>query len=148
IDTRALTKHLRDKGAQNGVIYYYCHPEQSEGSSPSPQTLKIPRFARDDKLIEHLIEQARALPDMNGLDIAKTVTTEDTYTWNQTTWNPADDTYGTRGAPRAHIVVVDYGVKRNILRCLAAQGFALTVVPCTTSAEDILALKPDGIFLS
>jgi carbamoyl-phosphate synthase small subunit len=115
VDTRALTKHLREKGAQNGVIGF---------SSDK----KIDRSA--------LLEQARALPDMSGLDIAIKVSTKKPYKWRETPLSGP------------HIVVVDYGVKRNILRCLAAEGFTLTVVPCTATAEEILALKPDGLFLS
>lgn len=124
IDTRALTHHLRNKGSQNGLICF------------------------GDIDIEALKEQARNLPDMKGLDIAKIVSTKSSYTWNQTLWDATANTYGVLTKPKAHVVVVDYGVKRNILRCLAAQGFSLTIVPCDMAAEDILALKPDGIFLS
>jgi carbamoyl-phosphate synthase small subunit len=125
VDTRALTKHLRDKGAQNGII------------------------AHGGKLdIEALKKQAAALPDMNGLDIAKTVSTKKPYEWTQSAWSMKANAYAPAPQAAAHVVVLDYGVKRNILRCLASQGFRLTVLPCDTSAEDILALKPDGIFLS
>ncbi len=127
IDTRALTHHLRDHGAQNGII---CFAEKT-----LPAT-------------EALIAQARGLPSMDGLDIAKTVSTKDIYPWTEGLWDTAAARYGQAKAPTAHVVVIDYGVKRNILRCLAAQGFKLTVVPCDTPAEDILALNPDGIFLS
>jgi carbamoyl-phosphate synthase small subunit len=125
IDTRALTQHPRDKGAQNGII---CHPERSEGSQGFFAN------AQNDKLVENIILQAKGWPSMDGLDIAKTVSTRKAYPWGESTGS--------------HVVVVDYGVKRNILRCLAAEGFRLTVVPCDTSAEDIRALHPDGIFLS
>ena len=127
IDTRALTQHLRDKGSQNGIIHF-------------------PAEAKFDA--EDLKKQAKALPDMNGLDIAKTVSCKSIYAWTESGWNHKSGQYNTMTRPGAHIVVVDYGVKRNILRCLAAQGFRLTVVPCDTSAEAILELDPDGIFLS
>jgi carbamoyl-phosphate synthase small subunit len=127
LDTRALTKHLREKGSQNGVIH----------------------FAKKGRIgIEKLREAVKALPDMNGLDIAKTVSTKKPYAWDQTAWSSAQNGYGKLTQPKGHVVVVDYGVKHNILRCLAQQGYKLTVVPCDMSAEDILALKPDGIFLS
>jgi len=117
IDTRALTRHLRDKGAQNGVICF------------SP-----------DKDID--IEAARkhlaALPDMTGQDIAHTVSCTRRYEWPQDA--------GDKNLP--HVTVIDYGVKRNILRWLAAEGLRLTVVPCTATAEEILGLNPDGVFLS
>lgn len=117
IDTRALTRHLRDKGAQNGVIAF------------TPD--KTPDI---DKMREYL----KALPDMNGQDIARTVSCTNMYEWHE---KPASTQ-----AP--HVVVVDYGVKRNILRCLARQGMRLTVVPCSTTFDAIMALKPDGVFLS
>jgi carbamoyl-phosphate synthase small subunit len=127
IDTRALTQHLRDKGSQNGII---CFPA-------------------DHKIdIEDLKGKVKSLPDMNGLDMAKTVSCKSVYTWNEAGWNQQAGHYNAMTRPHAHVVVVDYGVKRNILRCLAAQGFRLTVVPCDTPAEKILELDPDGIFLS
>lgn len=126
VDTRALTLHLRDKGSQNGIIRHLPHGTKLD--------------------IEDLKAQARALPDMNGLDIARMVSTKAPYTWDQTAWQSGG--YGRMSTPRAHVVVIDYGVKRNILRCLASQGFKLTVVPCDTTSAQILALKPDGVFLS
>lgn len=116
IDTRALTRKLRDHGAQNGVI---C-------------------FSADGKFdLPALQEKAKAWPDMNGQDIAKTVSTKETYVWNEQL-----------GTHRKHVVVIDYGVKRNILNCLAAENFKITVVNCETSYEDIVKLEPDGVFLS
>ena len=127
IDTRALTHHLRSAGAQNGVI---CH-------------------APDGKIdVKDLKAQAQALPDMTGLDMAKAVSTKKTYTWDKSIWDPVKNAYAPTPHAATHVVVVDYGVKQNILRCLVAQGFKLTVVPCDMKAADILALKPDGIFLS
>ncbi|HCS23321.1 MAG TPA: glutamine-hydrolyzing carbamoyl-phosphate synthase small subunit [Alphaproteobacteria bacterium] len=117
IDTRALTRHLRDKGAQNGVIAF------TPDKTPD---------------IEKMREYLHALPDMNGQDIARTVSCTNIYEWHET---PAQ-------AAAPHVVVIDYGVKRNILRCLARQGMRLTVVPCSTTFDAIMALKPDGIFLS
>ncbi|HEX2751895.1 MAG TPA: glutamine-hydrolyzing carbamoyl-phosphate synthase small subunit [Alphaproteobacteria bacterium] len=117
IDTRALTRHLRDKGAQNGAICF------------SPDK---------DIDIEAVKKYLHDLPDMTGQDIARTVSCTNKYEWQP---HAAD-----KNMP--HVVVIDYGVKRNILRCLAAEGLRLTVVPCTTTGEEILALKPDGVFLS
>jgi carbamoyl-phosphate synthase small subunit len=85
---------------------------------------------------------------MNGLDIARTVSCKNIHAWTEAGWNHRQGQYNVPASTGAHVVVVDYGVKRNILRCLAAQGFRLTVVPCDTAAEEILALGPDGIFLS
>ena len=127
IDTRALTQHLRDNGSQNGIIHF-------------------PVEAKFD--VEDLKKQAKAQPDMNGLDIAKTVSCKSIYAWSEARWNQQTGQYNTMTRPGAHVVVVDYGVKRNILRCLASQGFRLTIVPCDTTAEAILELDPDGIFLS
>lgn len=127
LDTRALTRHLRDKGSQNGIIHF---------------------FGAEKISLDDVKAQAKALPDMNGLDVAKTVSTKNIYAWTEGTWNAQTDKFVTPASVFAHVVVVDYGVKRNILRCLCAQGLRLTVVPCDTSAEDILALHPDGIFLS
>jgi len=112
IDTRALTRHLRDKGAQNGVICF-----------SAAQTFNL----------DELTAQAKNWPSMDGMDMAKAVSTKKNYSF---------------GEGKVHVVAVDYGIKRNILRCLAAPGFRVTVVPCETSAEKILALAPDGIFLS
>jgi carbamoyl-phosphate synthase small subunit len=127
VDTRALTRHLRDHGSQSGVIAFHTEGKLN---------------------VEELKERARALPDMNGLDIAKTVSCEKPYTWSEAGWNKTTNQYDSLHRPGAHVVVIDYGVKRNILRCLAAQGHKVTVVPCDTTAEAILALRPDGIFLS
>jgi len=127
VDTRALTHHIRSAGAQNGII---CH---------------APRDRID---VKELQAQAKKLPDMTGLDMAKIVSTKKTYTWDKSIWNAAKSAYAPAAPAFAHVVVIDYGVKQNILRCLVAQGFKLTVVPCDTPAADILALKPDGIFLS
>ncbi|WP_324292370.1 glutamine-hydrolyzing carbamoyl-phosphate synthase small subunit [Emcibacter sp.] len=126
VDTRRLTRYIRLNGAPNGVL----------------------SFSRDGKFnIPALVEKAKAWPGLNGMDLAKTVTCLSPYSWDETRWT-LEDGYGKQTSPKAHVVAIDYGVKRNILRCLASTGAKITVVPATTSAADILALKPDGIFLS
>jgi carbamoyl-phosphate synthase small subunit len=126
VDTRRLTRHIRDRGAPNGVIAY------------SP----------DGRLdIAAMREEAQAWPGLEGMDLAKEVTCRQTYEWSETVWERASG-YGRQDAPRFHVVAVDYGAKRNILRMLAAHGCRVTVVPATASTEDILRHEPDGIFLS
>ncbi|MDY0008190.1 MAG: glutamine-hydrolyzing carbamoyl-phosphate synthase small subunit [Bdellovibrionales bacterium] len=126
IDTRALTRHLRDKGAQNGVICFT--PDQTPD-------------------IAAMQEYLHALPDMNGQDMARMVSCADIYAYTDIYHDPLDN--GTVvPAAHAHVVVIDYGVKRHILRSLARQGLRLTVVPCTTGFDAIMALRPDGVFLS
>ncbi len=122
IDTRALTRRLRDAGAQSGAV-----------------------LTGDDAAAA--LEQARAFPGMNGLDLASVVSVREPYTWDQTEWHPGGG-YGRLGAARHHVVAFDFGIKRNILRMLAQRGCRVTVVPATTSAEAVLALQPDGVFLS
>jgi carbamoyl-phosphate synthase small subunit len=126
IDTRHLTNIIRDGGAPNGVV---CH---SAGGS-----FDIPA----------LLEQAQAWPGLEGMDLAASVSCTQTYSWNQTAWS-LNDGYGETQDPQHHIVAVDYGLKHNIARCLASTGARVTIVPANTSANDILAHKPDGVFLS
>jgi carbamoyl-phosphate synthase small subunit len=126
IDTRALTALIREKGAPNAVIAH------------SPDGVFD---------VEALKKQAAAWSGLVGLDLAKEVTSGQSSSWNQTAW-VWNEGYGEQGEPTMHIVAVDYGVKRNILRLLAGLGAKVTVVPATASADDILAMKPDGIFLS
>ena len=130
VDTRALTIRIRDLGAPNAVI---CHK-------------------RDGKFdLEALKKQAREWPGLEGMDLAKDVTCAQSYEWNEGTWKwfPEGHAAFGKGAPtRFHVVAIDFGAKRNILRCLVNVGCQVTVVPATTTAEDILALKPDGVFLS
>ena len=126
VDTRALTLRIRDGGAPSGV-------------------LSFPADGRFD--LEALAAQARAWPGLEGMDLAKTVSCTQSYSWDETQWSWVGGT-GKQAAPRHHVVAVDYGAKRNILRCLASAGFRVTVVPATVSAEDILRHKPDGVFLS
>lgn len=126
IDTRALTQLIRDTGAPNGVI---CH--SADGTFD----------------IEALKKEAAAWAGLEGMDLAREVSCTQTYTWKETLWDPRTG-HGVLSDPAYHVVAMDFGAKRNILRCLAAAGCAVTVVPGNTSAEDILALKPDGVFLS
>jgi len=126
IDTRALTALIREKGMPNAVIVH----------EPSG------RFE-----LEALRRQAREWPGMVGMDLVPMVTTAQRFTWDETPWLWGEG-YGRRNGAEFSVVAIDYGIKRNILRQLAGHACAVTVVPAQTSAEDILALKPDGIFLS
>ena len=130
IDTRALTRHLREQGAQNGCIL----------ALPAGQT-------PDAHLIAKAVQSARSAPSMAGLDLAKEVSTKATYTWSQAEWALGAG-YAQADAARLHVVAYDFGVKSNILRMLAARGCKLTVVPAQTSAQAVQALQPDGVFLS
>ncbi len=130
IDTRQLTRLLRDKGAQNGAIVGLKAGE-----------------AVTQARIDAAIATARATPSMAGLDLAKVVTTDKPYEWTQTEWTLGSG-YGTQDAPQYHVVAYDFGVKYNILRMLAERGCKVTVVPAQTPAAEVLALQPDGIFLS
>ena len=123
IDTRKLTRLLRDKGAQNGCI----------------QAGQIDEAKA--------IAAAKAAPSMAGLDLAKVVSCAQQYEWSQSTWALGAG-YSQRSEAKFHVVAYDYGVKFNILRMLAERGCKLTVVPAQTSAKDVFALKPDGVFLS
>ena len=126
IDTRALTALIREKGMPNAVIAY----------------------APDGKFdIDDLKRQAKAWSGLVGLDLAKEVTSGQSSTWHETPW-VWDEGYGTQGEPTMQVVAIDYGVKRNILRLLTGLGAEVTIVPATTAAEDIIAMKPDGVFLS
>jgi len=126
VDTRALTALIRDKGMPNAVI---AHAPDGIFDLPA------------------LKAQASALPSMTGLDLVPKVATTQRYGWDETIWH-WPQRYGRQEAPRYSVVAIDYGVKRNILRLLADRGCKVTVVPPTASAEEILALKPDGIFLA
>ena len=132
IDTRRLTRILREKGAQNACIIAGAEVEQ----------------LNETELVDLAREELKPFPGLKGLDLAKEVTTEKTYTWNEASWL-LDSGY--RAAPEEspyHVVAYDFGVKHNILRLLVDRGCRLTVVPATTPAEDVLALNPDGVFLS
>jgi carbamoyl-phosphate synthase small subunit len=126
IDTRALTAFIREKGMPNAVIAH----------EPS---------GRFD--LAALAREASEWPGLLGMDLVPMVTTGQRFTWQETPWS-WDEGYGELGEPEFHVVAIDYGIKRNILRQLAGNRCKVTVVPAQTSAADILALKPDGIFLS
>jgi carbamoyl-phosphate synthase small subunit len=130
IDTRKLTRLLREKGAQNGAIIGLA-----QGQSVT------------QALIDEALAAAKAAPSMAGLDLAKVVSTKATYEWTETEWALGQG-YGKLDAPQFHVVAYDYGVKKNILRMLAQRGCKVTVVPAQTPAADVLAMKPDGVFLS
>ena len=124
IDTRSLTQHLREFGAQAGCVM--------AGADATPMSA---------------LKKARAFGGLAGMDLAKVVSTKKPYTWDETAWVP-ETGYGKMLTPRFHVVAYDFGVKRNILRLLASRGCRLTVVPAQTSADEVLAMKPDGVFLS
>ncbi len=132
VETRALVRHLRTRGVMRGVI---AHGEAAN----DPQAL---------------IEQARRWPGMDGLDLAKEVTCQAPYVWEESidsVWYDAASSLRPQSAvlsPHGHIVAYDFGIKRNILRLLTSRGFRVTVVPATTTAAETLALNPDGVFLS
>ncbi|MCW0180908.1 MAG: glutamine-hydrolyzing carbamoyl-phosphate synthase small subunit [Zavarzinia sp.] len=126
VDTRRLTRLIRAVGAPNGVI---AHNSKGEFD------------------LTALKAKAAAFPGLEGLDVAKQVFCRQSYSWDETLWSLGKG-YGRQDNAKFHIVAIDYGVKRNILRCLAATGAKVTVVPGDTSAEAILALAPNGIFLS
>jgi carbamoyl-phosphate synthase small subunit len=126
IDTRALTKKIRDGGAPNGVI---AHSKNGVFDIPA------------------LIAEAKAWPGLDGMDLAKDVTCRQTYHWDEAAWSLSGG-YAKQKAPKLKVVAIDYGAKRNILRCLATAGFDVTVVPATATADDVLQHTPDGVFLS
>jgi carbamoyl-phosphate synthase small subunit len=123
IDTRALTRHLRDRGAQDGIISSVDTDES------------------------RLRARAQALPDLVGRDLVAEVTTEQPWAWAEGTWQLGRG-YGAPGPRRFHVVAYDAGIKLNILRQLAAAGCEVTVVPATTGAQAVLERQPDGVFLS
>ena len=137
IDTRKLTRHIRSQGAQNGCIV----------------GLEL-GHAVTQQAVAQALAAARHAPAMAGLDLAKVVSASTSYEWTQTEWRlggaVADGKpgFGTLAEPLYHVVAYDFGVKHNILRMLAQRGCRVTVVPAQTSAAQVLALKPDGIFLS
>jgi carbamoyl-phosphate synthase small subunit len=130
IDTRRLTRLLRTGGAQNG-----CIVALADGEKATP--------AR----VEAAIAKARSAPSMAGLDLAQVVSVEQPYEWQQTTWALGRG-YGALAAAKRHVVAYDYGVKFNILRMLADRGCRITVVPAKTPAAEVLAMRPDGVFLA
>jgi len=127
IDTRKLTRILREKGAQAGAIL-----TASQGAEPSPA---------------QALELARSFPGLAGMDLAKVVSVTEPYEFTETEWKLGEG-FGKQTNPQYHVVAFDYGVKRNILRMLAERGCKVTVLPAQSTAADALALNPDGIFLA
>ncbi len=127
IDTRKLTRILREKGAQDGCVMAAAHLTATDETAA--------------------LKAAREFPGLAGMDLAKVVSCTKPYEWTESTWALGKG-YGGKISPTLHVVAYDYGVKRNILRMLARRGCRLTVVPAQTTAQDALALKPDGVFLA
>ncbi len=126
VDTRALTALIRAEGMPNGVIAH----------------------ERDGKFdIDRLKAEAAQWSGLEGMDLVPEVTTGQSYNWDETRWAWPDG-YGRQETPEFHVVAIDYGLKRNILRCLASAGCRVTVLPATATAEDVMAHQPDGVFLS
>ena len=125
IDTRRLTRLLREKGAQSGCIMAGDAPDAAQA-----------------------LQLATACPGLKGMDLARVVSTSTPYTWSEGSWRLEDNAFRTPGEARYHVVAYDYGVKRNILRMLADRGCRVTVVPAQMPARAVLDLQPDGVFLS
>lgn len=125
IDTRRLTRILREKGAQSGCLM------AGEGGDEAAA-----------------LAAARAFPGLKGMDLAQHVSTSDPYVWSQGVWNLTHGHRDHEGEPDYHVVAYDFGIKRNILRMLVARGCRVTVVPARTPADAVLAYRPDGVFLS
>ena len=124
IDTRALVRHIRDKGAQTGIL------------------------STIDLDADSLVAKANAAPSIVGQDLVKEVTCAESYDWNEGVWDLANGYEQFQGPAKFKVVAYDFGIKRNILRNLVSHGCAVTVVPATTPAEEVLAMQPDGVFLS
>ncbi len=127
IDTRRLTRILRDKGAQRGTIWAGADAAQH---------------------VDEALALAKSFPGLKGMDLAQVVTTPERYTWTEGSWALGKGHVTPKESPKFHVVAYDFGIKRNILRLLIDRGCRLTVVPAKTSADEVLALSPDGIFLS
>ena len=126
IDTRRLTRRIRDLGAPNGVVAH----------------------APDGRFdLDALVAKAKGWPGLEGMDLAKDVSCRQTYGWDESAWTLGAG-YGTQEAPRFHVVAMDFGAKRNILRCLAASGCKVTLVPGNATVDEVMRHKPDGGFLS
>ncbi len=127
VDTRALTRYIREKGAQNAVIVHFDVGDEID--------------------LPSLVKEAQAHPDMKGRELAREVTCDKPYEWTESLWKFGKG-YGESKGYKHHVVALDFGAKLNILRCLVEVGCKVTVVPATASATEILAYKPDGVFLS
>ena len=126
VDTRRLTRRIRDGGAPSGVIAH-----ASDGRFDTAA----------------LVAEAAAWPGLEGMDLAREVSCRQTYSWDQTRWQFGRG-FGRQVEPRFHVVAIDYGAKRNILRCLADHGCRVTVVPATATTDDVMRHRPDGVFLA
>src|SRR5688572_15199410 len=124
IDTRKLTRILREKGAQNGCL------------------------VAGDVDVDSALAKARAFPGLAGMDLAKVVTTQKPYEWTEGSWQGGSEGYRRIESPRFHVVAYDYGIKHNILRMIADRSARVTVVPAQTPAREVMRLKPDGVFLA
>jgi len=149
IDTRRLTRHLREQGAQAGCLI--ARPANGEESGPNADSSRLPS---DDQLVHEALERARGFAGLAGMDLARVVSVRESYQWAERSWRLVGG-YGSNVdsglnhvSATKHIVAFDFGIKRNILRMLADRGARITVVPAQTSAAEVIALKPDGIFLS
>ena len=130
IDTRQLTRQLREHGAQNGCIWALAAGE-----------------AVTDAVIAQAVAAAKGAPSMAGLDLARVVSADSSYAWTESEWTLGQG-YGQQTAPKFHVVAYDFGVKKNILRMLSERGCKVTVVPAQTPAAEVQKLQPNGIFLS
>jgi carbamoyl-phosphate synthase small subunit len=130
IDTRMLTRHLRENGAQNGAIHAFPMGHQIT-----------------DNDIKQAVAQAKSAPSMSGLDLASKVSVDQAYAWTQTEWKLGSG-YGEVNQTKFKVVAFDFGIKKNILRMLAQRGCEVTVVPANTRAEDVMKFNPNGVFLS
>ena len=130
IDTRQLTRQLREHGAQNGCIWALAAGETVT-----------------DAVIAQAVAAAKAAPSMAGLDLARVVSADSSYAWTESEWTLGQG-YGQQTAPKFHVVAYDFGVKKNILRMLSERGCKVTVVPAQTPAAEVQKLQPNGIFLS
>ncbi len=127
VDTRQITRHIRKAGAQNAVICHFSDPTK----------VNLPQ----------LLEKLKAHPSLDGMELANEVTSENSTEWNQTSWS-IQEGFRNNNFKKYKVVAIDYGAKLNILRCLVDLNCEVIVVPAKTSAEEILSLQPDGIFLS
>jgi carbamoyl-phosphate synthase small subunit len=149
IDTRRLTRHLREHGAQAGCLIARSvtgeDPRLNAGASDP---------LSDDQLVLEALDRARGFAGLAGMDLARVVSVREPYGWTERSWSLVGgyqsnmDSDSSHGSGIKHVVAFDFGIKRNILRMLADRGARITVVPAQTSAAEVIALKPDGIFLS
>ena len=149
IDTRRLTRHLREHGAQAGCLIARSATGEDVGATTESS---VP--LSDDQLVLEALERARGFAGLAGMDLARVVSVRESYEWTERSWRLVGG-YGSNvesdlnhGRAIKHVVAFDFGIKRNILRMLADRGARITVVPAQTSSAEVIALKPDGIFLS